>query len=618
MTPGAIFPAPIAGTTLCLPGEWIDARGRPRPALRVGSIGVILPGGPAAVLAAEPALRRLRTGFPAAAITLLAEGQAGALALGLGLADRWRAWPAAPGAEVFDVLLDLGGPGQPAEDPPDAVVLAGLGHAGLGLAGLGPAGLGHAGLGHAGLGLAGLGPAGLGPAPNLAIAVPAQEGPPAMLAVPALRDAWLGGADTALAFGLLLEAENAHSPASAGLGDDERRLGFFLRAVELADLGRGTGAVWDGGEVAALLGDGWHECEPAGAWSQDDAARLTCPLPADAVGPFRVTLRLRGHVHAGATEAAGTLRAEGVAAAVILATLGVPDATAVLTLPAATPVLKAVVGLDLPAAMAAAPRIRLRLAGAAGERLALGVQMTRPDGGGVLAEANWSGRMPAGGRLSLDLPFSLFAPLPPVVCLGIALAEQPAAPLRIDDAWLLGAAAAILAPAARAEAWLTLAERCGSLLAPAPAPPLPRHDPRLDPSLAELQAGFIAARDAGSVVVALLQGAEGGWPASHWDALAQHLSVRPGVALWRPDPGIGAAALAVVLRAVDLVVGDPGLPIALAGRLGLTGVAILAPGDRPPTGRGLYAACRAEGVVPPADVLALIAPEIAMLAQGRQ
>jgi len=467
-----------------LPGEWLTAEGL-QPPLRPDAIGVLLPGGPELALAAEPALARLRAGFPEARIAILAAPGTGAVALALGVADTAPADWSAETLDPFDLLIDLRAGSAERESLPDARLYAGIGDGAY-----------------------------------LAIAVPAPH------RVPSWAMAEEAVPIAPVRVGLLeisLEAEGAHSPASAGIGADTRPLGFALTAVSLTDLGAGGGPVaqWDNAALAGLLGEGWHDAEPWGAWSSGPFSTLRLPQPPGGVGPYRAWLRLRGHVHGIAPEAAGVLHAEGGAAAAICATLDRPVVEASLTLP---------------------------------------------------------------------------VPAPPTEEGGAATPSQ----------MLLAA-------------WALLVEGCVARGGQAPAP---LRLAAMAEALPQREAA-IAARDAGEVVVALLPAsaqAQGqSWPEAAWAELEAVLAAQPGVLVLRLGAEIGLPRLAAMLAVVDLAVGDGGLALALAARQGLRCIAVLDAAAEAPAGPALsWIRDDAAGAVAPGHVLALLAPEIALLRQQRR
>ena len=561
-----------------LPGEWVAADGSPRPPLRPGRIGVILPGGPEAALAAEPVLGRLRRLFPAARIAVLAAAGTAAMARLLGLADTTPKWPDV-GLDPFDLLLDLRvDPGDPA-GLPDALVIAGIGEG-----------------------------------PHLAVVVPYPGSgplPPARCGLPALAGEVLGASVSALE--LSLEAEAPHSPLSAGLGDDDRELGFGLLGVSLDDLGAPEAPPrdWDGEAIADLLGPGWYPIEPWGTWSDGGLALLRLALPPGAVGPFEVRLRLRGFVHAAAPECVGVLRARGAAPVPVVATLAQSECEVRIAVPRPLPVLGLSAGPLLLPPAGGRLRLRLRAAGPIAGRM-LRLRLSAPKGGKALAGLDWPLDIAAAGVLDLDMA------LPPAAeaMLDLALDALPDAGLVIEGLELRGAAAsdggAPTVPAVL-EAWSLLVEGCGQLALAESPPPLRLAAPR------EAQPGHEAARaarDAGAVVVALLPYA--GWPVEAWAALAAGLEALPGVWLMRPAPEQAPGALGALLSQADLVVGDGGLALALAARSGLRCVAVLGAASAAPTGPNLSWIRAAPGaVVAPEEVLAVLAPEIAVRHQDR-
>ncbi|PZW51161.1 hypothetical protein C8P66_101383 [Humitalea rosea] len=561
-----------------LPGEWVAADGSPRPPLRPGRIGVILPGGPEAALAAEPALTRLRRLFPEARIAVLAAAGTAAMARLLGLADTTPTWPDAA-LDPFDLLIDLRvTPGDPA-DLPDAHVIAGIGEG-----------------------------------PHLAVAVPypgTSPLPSTRCGLPALAGEALGSTPAGLE--LSLEAEAPHSPVSAGRGDDDRALGFGLLGVSLTDLGapETDALAWEAEAVGGLLGPGWYPIEPWGTWSGAALGVLRLPLPPAAVGPFEVRLRLRGFVHAAAPEGMGVLRATGAAPVPVRATLAQSEFEALITLPPPMPVLGLSAGpLRLPEG-GGRLRLRLRAAGPIAGRM-LRLSLRPPVGRQSLASLDWPLDIAAAGVLELDMAL----PEAPEAMLELALDGPPASALVIEGVELRGQPATDGgAPAVPAVlgAWSLLVEGCAALSLAASPPPLHLAAPR------EARPGYEAARaagDAGAVVVALLPYA--GWPAEAWAELATGLKAVPGVWLMRPAPEQAAGALAALLSQADLVVGDGGLALALAARSGLRCLAVLAPGSAAPSGPNLSWVRAAPGaVVAPGEVLALLAPEIALRRQQR-
>ncbi len=576
------WPAPSPPLVFGLPGEWAGLDGRPRAAPPVARIGVVLPGPAAAALAAEPALAVLRRGFAEARIVLLAEAATAAAALHFGLADDALGPDDAPPAP-FDLLLDLG---AGALALPDAPVIAGLGSA-----------------------------------PHLAIAVPAPPGSLAPVEVAGLAGQWLGRAERRRALGLTLEAEGAHSPASAGLGDDERVLGFALLAVRLEDLGTPQAAPldWQAEAVGPLLAQGWHPVEAMGAWSDGDLGTLAVPLDDAAIGPFRVTLRLRGHVHAAAPEAFGVLRAEGARPVPLMSAEPASEIAAVLEIPPAVPVLaaSAEVAVAAPAGFfGREARLTLVVVAESEAACALHARLRGADGRALLAEARWSGRVAGRMTLALDLALdTTLAALPQTALIvDLALEAPPTCPLRLERAWLgLPEPATARQDAAQAAAWAALAARCVALLAPG-RPGQARADARRAPP------PLVAARDAGRVVVAVLAG-DGHGPVGNggWDRVAAALAARPGVHLWRPAPGITTQDLAASMAAVDVAVGPAGLVMRLAARMGLAGLVVLGPGEAAPdpSGLGWVRHGGGDGMVPAADVVALLAPEIEVVRQRR-
>ncbi|WP_431285253.1 hypothetical protein ACQW02_10830 [Humitalea sp. 24SJ18S-53] len=586
------WPAPSSALVFGLAGEWAGADGRPRVAPPVTRIGVVLPGPAAAALAVEPAMAILRAGFPEARIVVLGDPAMGALAVALGIADDALPPDGLPPAP-FDLLLDLGAGAEPL---PDAPLIAGL-----------------------------------GAAPHLAIAVPAPPGTLAPVDVAGLRGQWLGATARRQALAITLEAEGAHSPASAGLGTDQRLLGFALLAVTLEDLGAAPPQPrgWQGDAIAPMLARGWHPVESTGAWSAGELAGLSVPLDDAAIGPFRVMLRLRGHIHAAAPEAVGILRADGARPALLLSADPAPEVWATLDIPATTPVLEASAEVAVPATAGLSgplARLTLVLDGTEDAPVGLHVRLRVAEGRAILGEARWSGVIAGRRSVALDLPLDASLAMLAVSALvvDVGLEAAPVRPVRLERAWLgLPAATAARGDPARAAAWAGLAQRCVALLgrrSPAVPAGLRGLAPRQSPAGQALRAGLVAARDAGGVVVAVLAGEDRGAVGNGgWGRVATALAARKGVHLLRPKPGLPAADLAALLGAVDIVVGPLGLAMALAGRLGLTGLVVLAPGEAAPdpSSLGWIRHGGGDALVPAADVVALLAPEIEARRQRR-